>query len=584
MSNLINKRYKLTRILGQGGYGSVFEAKDVVLNRRVALKRLHGGAFGAQIKERFLDEARITSNLRHPSALVMYDFGITEDGDPFLVTELLQGLSLQSYLEKVRFSQAQTVLLLEQVGGALIEAHRQGIIHRDIKPANLFVHSPTGVPEEGGLMIKLLDFGIAKVLSRPAGTGTRSGAIIGTPAYMAPEQIRDSSKVDVRCDQYSLGLVAYECLHGQPVVTGRDEFEVMSNQINAPLPELDLSAREIPAEGLGRLVDLIKRMTCKEQDQRYSDMSEVLETLLAVKQRFPTLSDVRFDPQPLIVQLKKHEHENDSSISAPSFEQLSSTHQNVQNRPAQLDFTPAPVRTVDSLSETINAEADLAKNKPIDDSNADTLLPDNTFEDHLQGKLNDGHVASNMSFMDTMGLEELSQPMLLPQNEESTSAVAEEIVASAVNTVKVTKKITLAVIICLFVAFLAWFFTQSSKTIDSSTQINKTEETPLQLGPQKRSRASKYKIVFDRDVPDGGFTIGEQIEILIQNNLGHQVLEYEMISVPPCLTPIVGADRPQYKIISTQCGEIEVMVGSIKVMRNITVTQFTDDFFNQLNP
>lgn len=584
MSNTINQRYELTRILGQGGYGAVFEAQDIVLNRRVALKRLHGGAFGAQIKERFLDEARITSSLRHPSALVMYDFGITQDGDPFLVTELLQGLSLQSYLESRSLSEAQTVLMLEQVGGALIEAHRQGIIHRDIKPANLFVHTPTGVLEEGGLMVKLLDFGIAKVLSKPAGTGTRSGSIIGTPAYMAPEQIRDSSKVDVRCDQYSLGLVAYECLLGRPAVTGRDEFEVMSNQINAPLPALDLSAREVSEAGLGLLVELITRMTRKDQAERFDGMSEVLEELSSIRRLHPELSDARLDPTPLIEQLKGADGAGYSSESALSFEQLSSS----RSASGSVTEPPAPApRVADSLSETIGADEGLDSPRAYD-SLAETLVPDETPPEPLEAAQD----STNVSLMAT----------LLPSEERSESA--ERSVAARAESRDVEQRATDAaqgapqqtltsaalsarligagaLVVVLFTILLV---NRRDEQPVSADTVNRQAAPPLRLGPKGRSKASKYKVMFDRPMPPNGFRVGDEVEVLVKSNLGHQVLDYKIIATPPCLRAVQGADSPRYVLTEDQCGDIEVKVGATRLIGSVVVDKNTEELIEQLIP
>ena len=162
---------------------------------------------------------------------MIFDFGVSEFGDPFLVSELLNGLSLQDYLRDSPCSPAETLGLLIEVASVLEEAHQLGIFHRDLKPANLFVHLPVSRADYHQTVIKLLDFGIAKVIQQKGGGATKSGAIIGTPAYMAPEQIKDSSKVSTLCEQYSLGLVAWSAHHGEPPYTGGNEYELMHKQM-----------------------------------------------------------------------------------------------------------------------------------------------------------------------------------------------------------------------------------------------------------------------------------------------------------------------------------------------------------------
>ena len=195
MPDIINGRYELLKEIGQGGYGAVYEAHDLNLNRRVAVKQLHALGFKEKVKERFLEEARISSQLHHNSALLIYDFGVNEFGDPYLVSELLKGISLQEYLQDHTCTLAETVELLMELSEALGEAHDLGIIHRDIKPSNLFIHQSTAMKGRNKTVIKLLDFGIAKVLQNDSSDSTKTGAILGTPAYISPEQIKDSSTV-----------------------------------------------------------------------------------------------------------------------------------------------------------------------------------------------------------------------------------------------------------------------------------------------------------------------------------------------------------------------------------------------------
>ena len=209
----IDDRYEVLDVLGRGGFATVYRARQSSVGREVAIKVLDPRSSGAdQVGERFREEARITSTLRHPNTLKLFDFGCTASGRLYLVTELLVGVCLSEALEGGRrLSVPRALRIVKDVALALEEAHAHGIVHRDLKPANIFLVQ-VGQREHA----KVLDFGIAKVLDGHVRTAT--GTIFGTPAYMAPEQIRDEP-LDGRCDLYSLGLVAFVSL------TGRRLFE-----------------------------------------------------------------------------------------------------------------------------------------------------------------------------------------------------------------------------------------------------------------------------------------------------------------------------------------------------------------------
>jgi len=593
MSTVINQRYELIRILGQGGYGAVYEARDLVLNRKVALKQLHGDSFGPQIKERFLDEARITSSLSHPSALTMYDFGITERGDPYLVTELLQGLELQDYLKRRRLSEAETVGLLEQVGGALVEAHAQGIIHRDIKPANLYVHAPAGATDGAPLIVKLLDFGIAKVLSKPAGTGTRSGAIIGTPAYMAPEQIRDSSKVDARCDQYSLGLVAFECLNGAPAFSGRDEFEVMSKQINHPLP--DLAPSELPSEGLGPLFSLIQRMCAKEPEGRFADLPALLASLTELQQLHPEgLKGSALDPEPLKERLESLKGQSFSKVSAPSFGQLSSS-QSLNSRSLRARATGAgssegahdltgPKRSeldslsetllpshepsrADSLSETLTPDDELGAEVQRLDSLSETLIPEDTPATLIAEE-------RSPALAPTESQRQTPAQLDSPQEAASTSSAQNERGAPLSSRLSFALASAAILIVALWVGLGA--------QNDEMTAPLAQREAPLQLGPQRKV-ASQFKVVMSERMPPQGYQLGQELELMVQNRLGHQILDFELQQLPACLKPIEREGRALVKVVDQPCGDVIVQVGQLRAMMTVAINRSTDELLEELD-
>jgi len=214
---VLGGRYRLVRVLGEGGLATVYEAEGLQGQGRRAIKLLQP-QFQAQrnVVERFYAEARACHALHHPHIARVEEFAYAEDGSPYIVMELLVGQSLDDYLRThpPMAPAAAGPLLLEALA-ALSVAHAAGIVHRDIKPPNLFiVQAPSG-----GSMLKVLDFGIAKVMDVAGGMGrkTRTGAVLGTPGYMSAEQLKDAKSCDARSDLWSLGVVFYEMLtHRHP--------------------------------------------------------------------------------------------------------------------------------------------------------------------------------------------------------------------------------------------------------------------------------------------------------------------------------------------------------------------------------
>lgn len=236
----LDSRYRIGPMLGQGGFGRVYAARDRLLERDVAIKIARENQFS-----RFSREARAAAALQSPHAVRIFDFGCLETGAPYLVLERLNGCSLKEHLRETGPIQAsQVVEWLMQVCHALEEAHGLGLVHRDVKPSNLFLHRSAG----GQTCIKLLDFGLVKS-STEKGETTESGITVGSPAYMAPEQLR-GAELDPRSDVWALGVVLFELVTGQRPFDGPTNEAILS-AVAADPPRFDAWMPQAPSALLG---------------------------------------------------------------------------------------------------------------------------------------------------------------------------------------------------------------------------------------------------------------------------------------------------------------------------------------------
>ncbi|HEX7604748.1 MAG TPA: serine/threonine-protein kinase, partial [Polyangiaceae bacterium] len=210
--DLIHSRYRLVRMLGSGASGSVWEAKNELIDRDVALKVMRPEVANEPVAlQRFFNEAKASGRVRSPCIVEILDIGQAEDGSPFLVFELLQGEGLDEWLRREGTIDPETLVeLFVGVSRALEMAHAQQIVHRDLKPANIFVSQGFG---DGVKVAKILDFGISKIFDSSQNFAlTRAGTVVGSPAYMSPEQAAGREDIDGRADIWSLGVVMYEAL------------------------------------------------------------------------------------------------------------------------------------------------------------------------------------------------------------------------------------------------------------------------------------------------------------------------------------------------------------------------------------
>ena len=261
--NLAGRRfgaYEVLDILGSGGMGRVYRARNVTLDRVVALKTL-APQFSADsaFVQRFLKEARAAARLNHPNIVQIYDFGC-EEGTYYLAMEYVDGPSLRALLGKARLNERDAVLLVRHAVAALAIAHAQGIVHRDIKPDNLMLTSRRD-------RLKLVDLGIAKRLDEDQ-VLTQTGQAVGTPQYISPEQIRGVRDIDARADIYSLGATFFQLVTGHAPYEGTSGAMIMSMHLTHPLPDPRTYVPEL-SEGVCRV---LRKMMAKDRDERYRDV------------------------------------------------------------------------------------------------------------------------------------------------------------------------------------------------------------------------------------------------------------------------------------------------------------------------
>ncbi len=277
---IVNGKYRVIRLLGDGGMGSVYEAHHEVLGTRVALKVLHPELSRTGVARRFLQEARASARIESPHVVRVADADQTEDGLAFIVLEYLEGRTLGGLYDelardgqKLPFNDALDYAM--QMFEGVEAAHAAGIVHRDLKPDNVMIT----VDKRGAPLLKLLDFGIAKVDEPPESTAaalTRPGALLGTPEYMAPEQVYSAASADVRSDVFSLGVILYEMLSGRRPVLAEDPQQIAVSYLTGAFTRLEDACPGVPPD-LARAVH--HALAAQPRDR----MSSVAELRAAVE-------------------------------------------------------------------------------------------------------------------------------------------------------------------------------------------------------------------------------------------------------------------------------------------------------------
>ena len=265
VGTVLGDTYRISRVIGVGGMGAIYEAAHVSAGRRVAIKMMSRElAAHPEALARFRREVKVTTELAHPNIVDVFDFGAAPTGEPYLVMEFLEGEDLEQRLERDgRVPLLTAVQIINQVASALAVAHQEGVVHRDLKPGNVFLTQVEG----DGVFVKVVDFGISKVLKAATTKLTMARAVVGTPEYMAPEQAAGRvDHVDHRSDQWALAVLAWHMLTGR-LPFWKPEVSALLNQVIAeePTPLVPELARAIPRE-----VDkVIRRALSKRREDRF---------------------------------------------------------------------------------------------------------------------------------------------------------------------------------------------------------------------------------------------------------------------------------------------------------------------------
>jgi serine/threonine-protein kinase len=280
IGTIVAEKYEIQEVLGGGGMGVVYRAKHLLMQRTVAIKMLLPETVSNEYAlARFQKEAQAASSLNHPNILTIFDFGISDKKQPYLVMDYLKGSTLAEVLDKEGYLHLQKgISIFIQIASALSHAHQKGVIHRDLKPANIML-----VEYEGqGDFVKIVDFGIAKTLHREDGQSielTQTGQVFGSPIYMSPEQCR-GTHLDARADIYSMGCVMYRSITGSTPFLGQDALELMFKHVNEkPAPFDDVCPQlKIPKN----FQDVVLKCLEKDPNNRYQSMLDLRKELEGV--------------------------------------------------------------------------------------------------------------------------------------------------------------------------------------------------------------------------------------------------------------------------------------------------------------
>jgi len=270
---ILNQRWRLVALRGEGGLGLVYEAEGVSGQGARAIKLLRPEfSEDAAVVQRFLEEAETNGRIDHPGVVKVYEAARAEDGSPYLLMELLYGQPLAAVMNRRRLSVEQVVLVASSVLSVIACAHASGVVHRDLKPDNVMVLERGA----GRIDVKVLDFGVARVMDAAGGMArkTHTGMLLGTPGYMSPEQIRNVKHADARTDLWSVGVIVYEMLTGTPAFGGDNDFNRITQVLGG-----DIAPIEDAAPQYAHWRPFFERALAKEPAQRFQTAAEMEQAL-----------------------------------------------------------------------------------------------------------------------------------------------------------------------------------------------------------------------------------------------------------------------------------------------------------------
>ncbi|HEY5948005.1 MAG TPA: serine/threonine-protein kinase, partial [Kofleriaceae bacterium] len=324
--DMVEGRYRIIQTLGAGGMGTVFLAEHALIKRRVAIKILHPDlATDAHVVERFMNEARAAGTLGHPNIVESTDMGFTNDHVPYIVFEYLEGTLLTDEIYRVGgLPVRRAVRVATQIASALEAAHRANIVHRDLKSDNIFLTDKDNALDH----VKVLDFGVSRFLEAEE---RQRNMVVGTPEFMAPEQITDPANVDKRADIYALGVILYEMLTARRPFSIDDDPQLLMHHIvhKSPPP---LLRNEVP-HALSALI--LDKLLAKDPAARYQTMGDVQSAL----EQFITRGDGTPVPRSRTAPIV---------VSSAEFEELQETSARLPAKPVTSRDTPWPPDRLDT--------------------------------------------------------------------------------------------------------------------------------------------------------------------------------------------------------------------------------------------
>jgi serine/threonine protein kinase len=293
IGTVLADRYKILEVVGKGGMGVVYKANHELMDRMVAVKMLMPELLSDDISvKRFQREAKAACRINHQNIIGMHDFGFTDDGQPYLVMDFLEGESLSDVLKREgQLSVNRMIHIMSQVCDALDHAHTEGVVHRDLKPGNIMLIKRGDDPD----FVKVVDFGVAKICNYAGEESqrlTQTGEVFGSPVYMSPEQCR-GDKLDARSDIYGMGIVIYEVLTGKLPLAGKNVVETITKHLNVMPPKMSELRTDLHFPE--RIEKAVFKALQKDPENRQSSMRELKEDLISgqtqsVRMRAPASS------------------------------------------------------------------------------------------------------------------------------------------------------------------------------------------------------------------------------------------------------------------------------------------------------